>query len=170
MNVIRPLLAIIALPGVVTLLVPALILYRARSVHIGGSLTFPLSLTTVALGVGLIGMGLLLMYKTVPLFTTVGRGTLAPWDPPQRLVVRGVYRHVRNPMITGVFCILLGETILFGSRPLLYWFLLFVIANLIYIPLLEEPQLARRFGADYERYQQHVPRWIPRLRPWAPEE
>lgn len=106
------------------------------------------------------------MVLTNRLFATVGHGTLAPWNPPQRLVVRGVYRHVRNPMMLGVFCILLGEAIFFGSVWLLGWFGTFVAMVLIVIPLVEEPGLAKRFDDDYVRYKQNVPRWIPRLTPW----
>jgi len=110
--------------------------------------------------------GIALMVWTNRLFAKVGHGTLAPWEPPKKLVVRGVYRHVRNPMITGALCILLGEAIFFGSWPLLCLFGFALILNLIYIPLSEEPGLAKRFGEDYLRYKQNVPRWIPRLRPW----
>ena len=106
------------------------------------------------------------MAATIRLFVIVGRGTLAPWNPTQRLVVRGVYRHVRNPMITGVFCILLGETAAFGSPWLLGWFAVFCLVNGIFIPLWEEPDLAKRFGEDYLLYKRNVPRWIPRLRAW----
>ena len=81
-------------------------------------------------------LGLTLMVWTNRLFATVGHGTLAPWEPPQKLVVRGVYRHVRNPMITGALCILLGEAIFFGSWWLLGWFGFALILNLIYIPLV----------------------------------
>jgi protein-S-isoprenylcysteine O-methyltransferase Ste14 len=70
-------------------------------------------------------------------------------------------------MISGVFFILLGEAILVGSIPLASWLILFVLLNLIYIPLFEEPGLERRFGDDYRLYKQHVPRWIPRLRAWS---
>jgi protein-S-isoprenylcysteine O-methyltransferase Ste14 len=118
------------------------------------------------LGFSLIFFGLVLMVKSITLFATIGKGTLAPWDPTQKLVVHGVYRHLRNPMISGVFCLLLGETILFGSIPLFYWFALFCLVNLVYIPLFEEPALTRRFGEDYKLYQRNVPRWIPRLKPW----
>jgi protein-S-isoprenylcysteine O-methyltransferase Ste14 len=122
------------------------------------------------LGMVFIVLGLELMIATIRLFVTVGKGTLAPWNPTERLVVQGVYRHVRNPMISGVFFVLLGETFLAASLPLLGWFLLFVIANAVYIPLAEEPGLVRRFGDDYEAYRRNVPRWIPRLRPWeAPQ-
>jgi protein-S-isoprenylcysteine O-methyltransferase Ste14 len=69
-------------------------------------------------------------------------------------------------MISGVLCILLGEAILFGSLPLFYWFVFFLVGNLIYMPLVEERDLERRFGEDYILYKQNVPRWIPRSRPW----
>ena len=114
----------------------------------------------------LLCLGLVLMVATIRLFVTVGKGTLAPWNPPQRLVVRGVYRHVRNPMISGVLFVLLGEAVLAASLPLLGLFALAVIVNVVYIPLSEEPGLAKRFGDDYLTYKQNVPRWIPRLRPW----
>jgi protein-S-isoprenylcysteine O-methyltransferase Ste14 len=107
------------------------------------------------------------MVATIRLFMTVGKGTLAPWNPPQRLVVRGVYRYVRNPMISGLFFIVLGEAIVAASLPLLGLFALAVIVNVVYIPLSEEPGLVRRFGDDYLTYKQNVPRWIPRLTPWA---
>jgi protein-S-isoprenylcysteine O-methyltransferase Ste14 len=95
---------------------------------------------------------------------TVGNGTLAPWNPPQYLVIQGVYRHVRNPMIAGIFFILLGEAVVAASLPLLVWFLVFVVINSLYIPLSEEPGLVKRFGSDYLTYKQNVPRWIPRSR------
>jgi len=93
-----------------------------------------------------------LLVATIRQFVTVGKGTLAPWNPTQRLVVRGVYRHVRNPMIAGVFLVLLGEAILAASLPLLGWFAFFVIVNAVYIPLVEEPGLVKRFGGDYLAY------------------
>ena len=103
---------------------------------------------------------------TISLFFKYGEGTLAPWTPTQKLVVRGIYRHVRNPMISGVCAVLLGEALVLGSVSVLYWFGFVLLLNMIYLPLVEEPGLAQRFGAEYLRYQQHVPRWIPRLRPW----
>ena len=106
------------------------------------------------------------MVATIRLFVTVGKGTLSPWEPPQRLVVRGVYRHVRNPMISGVLFVLLGESALTASQPLFQWFLIFAVINAIYIPLLEEPGLVRRFGEGYQVYKRNVPRWVPRLTPW----
>lgn len=88
----------------------------------------------------------------------------------QRLVVQGIYRHVRNPMISGVFSILLGEAILAVSSPLFWWFGFFVVANAVYIPLVEEPGLVKRFGDEYLMYMRNVPRWIPRVRAWKPSD
>jgi protein-S-isoprenylcysteine O-methyltransferase Ste14 len=135
----------------------------------GWNLPNLLNLVPITVGFSLVAAGLTLMAKTITLFANLGQGTLAPWDPPQKLVVKGVYRHVRNPMISGVASILLGETLLLGSLPQFIWFLLFAAANAIYIPSSEEPGLLKRFGRDYEIYRTNVPRWIPRLTPWTPE-
>ncbi len=160
--------AIALLPGMVLIVVPALVLHTTRSLNPGWSLPAPWSGATILLGALLILLGVSLMAGTIRLFVAVGRGTLAPWNPTQRLVVRGPYRHVRNPMISGVLCVLLGEAILLGSLVILAWFACFALINLIYIPLAEEPGLLRRFGEDYRLYREHVPRWIPRRRPWQP--
>ena len=162
MNAWKQLRAILLLPGTVTIVIPATILYFA-------GLAWPpppWNIVLPVVGSIFILLGLILMVWTNRLFAKVGHGTLAPWNPPQKLVVRGVYRHVRNPMITGVCCILLGEAIFFGSLSLLSLFGFGLILNLIYIPLSEEPGLAKRFGDDYLIYKRNVPRWIPRLKAW----
>ena len=170
MKTLRHLLAILLLPGVVTVVVP---LWIARStggtLHVGWGLPAPASLLPSILGCLLVGVGLLLMYRTIALFAGFGEGTLAPWDPPTRLVVRGVYRRVRNPMISGVFFVLLGEATLLGSPPIFVWFLVVFALNAVYIPLIEEPDLSQRFGEEYLTYKRNVPRWVPRLRPWTQE-
>ena len=112
--------------------------------------------------------GIALFAATLFLFATRGRGTLAPWDPPARLVVAGPYRYVRNPMIAGVIFIIISEALIFRSLALAEWAALFLLINAIYFPLLEEPQLEARFGVEYRRYKRHVRRFIPRLRPWNP--
>jgi protein-S-isoprenylcysteine O-methyltransferase Ste14 len=155
----RHIAAVVFLPGTVALAVPAVIVWR-DGVHI---VWWP---AAAALGVTLIAIGLVLIVRTIALFADVGRGTLAPWDPTKRLVVRGPYRYVRNPMISGVLFVLLGEAVLFGSLPLLVWFGAVLAVNAVYLPLVEERGLRRRFGREYETYQANVPRWIPRLRPW----
>jgi protein-S-isoprenylcysteine O-methyltransferase Ste14 len=165
---LRHIRAILLLPGLVTLAIPALLLWVASRVHANWSFPPPLRPLSSVLGASLVGSGLALLISTVRLFARAGGGTLAPWDPTQKLVVRGVYRRVRNPMISGVFLILLGEAVGFRSFVLFGWFLVFLIGNLIHIPLVEEPALERRFGEAYQAYAEAVPRWIPRTRPWHP--
>jgi protein-S-isoprenylcysteine O-methyltransferase Ste14 len=157
-SVWRHVRAIGLLPFMATVVVPALVLWGTELDVGWGAIP----------GAVLIGIGLLLFVRTVALFASVGEGTLAPWDPTERLVVVGPFRHVRNPMISGVGFVLLGEAATFGSLGILIWFAAFAAANAIWMPLVEEPGLRRRFGEDYERYCEHVPRWLPRLRPWDP--
>jgi protein-S-isoprenylcysteine O-methyltransferase Ste14 len=111
--------------------------------------------------------GLILAIWTSILFLNFGKGTPAPWDPPKKLVVRGPYRHVRNPMITSVVVILLGESLLCQSWAIAAWMVLFFIGNVIYFPFFEEKGLEKRFGDAYRRYKANVPRWIPRIRGWS---
>jgi protein-S-isoprenylcysteine O-methyltransferase Ste14 len=157
--------AILLLPFVVTVLVPAAIVVGGGADDWG--LEGLARAATVALGVALVACGLGLFAWTVGLFARIGRGTLAPWDPPGRLVVAGPYRHLRHPMITGVALVLAGEAVALGSTGIAIVLAAFVAINALYLPLVEEPALARRFGAGYERYTENVPRWRPRLRPWS---
>lgn len=110
--------------------------------------------------------GLFLAGWTMWLFAKRGKGTAAPWNPPQKLVVVGPYCHVRNPMITSVLIMLLAESLLLNSWYIFILFILFLIGNMIYFPLFEEKDLEKRFGKDYALYKQNVPRWIPRLTQW----
>jgi len=87
------------------------------------------------------------------------------WTHRGDLVVRGLYRYVRNPMYLSVTAIILGEALLAWSRSLvLYWAVWFLGANLFVIGY-EDPTLRRRFGQSYELYTQQVGRWLPRLKP-----
>lgn len=157
--------AILILPGTVLVAVPAGILLLTRSAALSWELTGP-SRPQFWLALLLFAGGAWLMVRTVLNFTRIGQGTPAPWDPPRALVVRGVYRHVRNPMISGVICVLLAEALVFQSLPLLVWAAIFIAANMVYIPIFEEPGLERRFGEPYRIYKANVPRWLPRLTPW----
>ena len=159
--------AIILLPGVVTIVIPTTILWRGGIDTLGLWRSVPASRFVLPMiGATFLCLGILLMVATIRLFATVGKGTLAPWEPPQRLVVQGVYRHVRNPMISGVLFVLLGESVLTASVPLFQWFVVFAVINATYIPLLEEPMLVNRFGEEYQTYKRNVPRWVPRLTLW----
>lgn len=163
----RHLRAIGLLPGMGTVVVPALILWHGGS-DVGWGLPAGVSVLPVLFGTALIGLGVVLMARTIALLALLGEGTLAPWDPTARLVVAGPYRHVRNPMISGVLSVLAGEVALSGSLGLLLWFGGFFAANAVWFPLVEEPGLRSRFGAQYDAYRANVPRWIPRRRGWDP--
>jgi protein-S-isoprenylcysteine O-methyltransferase Ste14 len=95
-------------------------------------------------------------------FALVGRGTPAPFDPPRRLVARGPYRFVRNPMYAGAVIALAGAALYFGSWALLAYGAAFALASHLLVVTYEEPRLRRTFGEDYERYLASVGRWWPR--------
>lgn len=115
------------------------------------------------LGLSCVALGAVLLAACVFEFARSGRGTLSPVDPPRHLVVRGLYRYVRNPMYVSVTAIILGEALLTRSVALaLYWAVWFAAANLFVIGF-EEPSLRRRFGSSYEEYARQVGRWIPKF-------
>jgi protein-S-isoprenylcysteine O-methyltransferase Ste14 len=101
-------------------------------------------------------------------FIRLGDGTPNPVDPPKQLVVASVYRFVRNPGYLAVFGILLSEALYFGSTSLLLYTLFAVCWFHVFVVRIEEPGLRARFGGEYQRFCNAVPRWIPRLRPWDP--
>ena len=116
------------------------------------------------LGLSCMSLGAVLLTACILEFARTGRGTLSPLDPPRHLVVRGLYRYVRNPMYLSVTAIVLGETLVTRSRALgVYWALWFLAVNLFVIGY-EEPTLRHQFGASYDEYTRRVGRWIPQLR------
>lgn len=160
---LRHLLSILLLPFMVVVIVP----YRLLSMFGAGHTRWaddsvPAWLSRLA-GVALLIAGLGLFSWCIALFARVGRGTLAPWDPTGNLVAVGPYRHVRNPMISGVAMMMLGQALLWGSWAVGIWAGAFILINHVYFVLLEEPGLERRFGEDYRRYKATVPRWLPRI-------
>jgi protein-S-isoprenylcysteine O-methyltransferase Ste14 len=165
--ILRHILSILILPFTVTVIVPFWLL-KSETERILGPKQGWIPVLVMVAGVAALMIGFTLFISTVVGFATRGKGTLAPWDPPRELVVVGVYRYVRNPMISGVLFLLLAESLLTGSRRLLGWFGLFLLVNIVYIPLFEEPGLSARFGERYSVYKKHVPRWIPRVTPWSP--
>lgn len=97
-------------------------------------------------------------------FVRFGRGTPAPMDAPRRLVTRGLYRHVRNPMYLAVLAVIAGWAVLFASIAVAVYgaaIFAFLSASLRFY---EEPRLARQFGDEYADYRDRVGRWLPRRR------
>jgi protein-S-isoprenylcysteine O-methyltransferase Ste14 len=102
-------------------------------------------------------------------FVIEGIGTPAPVAPTERLVVGGVYRHVRNPMYLAVGSTIAGQALLLGQWGLLAYAALFFAIVATFVITYEEPTLERQFGADYDAYRRAVPGWLPRLHPWHGE-
>jgi protein-S-isoprenylcysteine O-methyltransferase Ste14 len=117
--------------------------------------------------IALIVAGLIPLLESIVRFVLVGRGTLMPNVPTERLVATGLYRLVRNPMYVGDLVVLAGEALLFRS----YWLLLYIAAIWLmldqFIRRYEEPTLLRRHGVEYENYCEQVRRWLPRTSPLA---
>jgi protein-S-isoprenylcysteine O-methyltransferase Ste14 len=112
------------------------------------------------LGVGAAGAAIALW--CIITFVVVGRGTPAPFDPPRRLVVRGPYRFVRNPMYLGAVLALSGASLYYRSVALSGYALVFLLATHILVVTYEEPTLARLFGPEYDAYRARVGRWLIR--------
>src|SRR5262249_55888974 len=96
-------------------------------------------------------------------FVWLGRGTPAPFDPPRRLVVRGPYRIMRNPMYVGAGLALVGASLFYKSVPLLTYGAFFWLITHVFVVRYEEPTLRRTFGNEYQRYCGHVGRWWPKI-------
>lgn len=142
-------------PGTVTLVVPYWLLSTRPA---------PLPRQTEFFqyfGVPLILIGAIIYSWCAWDFTFAGKGTPAPIDPPKELVVRGLYRYVRNPMYVGVLSILIGEAMVFRSLALFEFAAIAFIFFHLFVVFYEERTLGRRFGESYLRYLQTVPRWLP---------
>lgn len=157
--------AIVVLPGTVVVFIPLLIVYLASGTPLGHQLSGP---GDVTLWLGIVAgcSGIALAIWTSTLFTKYGSGTPAPWNPPTRFVVRGPYRHVRNPMIIGALLMLASEALILRSIPVALWACVFFAGNAVYFPYKEERDLEARFGDSYREYKAGVPRWIPRMTGW----
>lgn len=122
------------------------------------------------LGVLLIVAGLIVLVHSFVLFFIEGLGTPVPLFPPERLVIGGLYRYVRNPMYVALLAVIIGQGLVLGQLSLLLYAAVVWLVTAGWVHWYEEPALTRRFGKDYEAYKSAVPAWWPRLRPWHPGE
>ncbi len=146
---LRALISFLALPGIVAFGIPLFVFDHSWSV--GDFRPYG---------------GLVLLAGTVILgwcvrdFYVLGRGTLAPWDPPKKLVILGLYRYSRNPMYVGVICILAGWALGFHSTPHAYYAVVIATAFHVRVLVAEEPYLERTHGEQWTAYKSRVPRWL----------
>ena len=167
---IRMLKAILILPGTALVWVPVLAIWFSRNTVWAADFT-PDDTGPWLMALPLAAVGIWLMRWSVSIYRTEGGdGPPAPWDPISNFVASGPYQYVRNPMLIGVILFQGAEAAYLQSWPVFIWMLVFIITNMFYFPLSEEPGLEKRFGETYVRYKENVPRWIPRLTPWQPPE
>ncbi|MET3592316.1 MULTISPECIES: isoprenylcysteine carboxylmethyltransferase family protein [Mesorhizobium] len=152
-------LFLVAAPGVVAGLIPWLLTDHYR---------MPLSTVPGFVPVGwiLVAGAAGILVHAFARFAFEGLGTPAPVAPTEKLVVGGIYRHVRNPMYVAVLSIILGQVLIFSSGAVFVYGLIAAAAMISFVKVYEEPTLARRYGAEYETYRRAVPGWLPRITPW----
>jgi protein-S-isoprenylcysteine O-methyltransferase Ste14 len=149
---LRALIALLALPGTFAGIIPAWIVSSDRW-RTGGFTG----------GIALMGAGALILVWCVRDFYVAGKGTLAPWDPPKRLVIVGLYHFVRNPMYVGILLLLIGWACWAGSWMLACYAALMAVAFHLRVVLYEEPRLRSQFPEEWQAYSVKVPRWLPNL-------
>lgn len=157
MLLLRALLAFLALPGLVAFVAPPVL-----------AALDPWKRGEVGAGVGVLLAGIVALVWCVRDFYVSGQGTLAPWEPPKKLVIVGLYRHVRNPMYLSVLILVVGWALFFGSPLVGGYAGVLAIGFHLRVIHHEEPWLATQFGQDWQNYQTAVKRWWPRLKPWRP--
>ena len=140
-----------------------LVFLPARLLSWTGVTTIPAIGGWQVLGMIVAGAGSAIALWCILTFAFVGRGTPALFDPPRRLVVRGPYRIVRNPMYVGASLAVAGAALFYNSLPLLSYAVLFGLITHTIVVFYEEPTLRRTFGNDYEAYSANVGRWWPKL-------
>jgi len=142
-------------PGVVAGLVP----WWLTGWRAGVAYPAPLRIT----GALLTAAGTVVLFAAFAQFAILGRGTPAPVAPTEQLVVRGLYRYVRNPMYLAVLAVITGQALLLGRPVLLGYAAVVAAAFVAFVHGYEQPALTRRYGAQYQAYQRAVPGWWPRL-------
>ena len=152
----RAVLAFLILPGFVAILAPPLI---ASADPWRGAVWVP--------GLAVMLVGTFVLLWCVRDFYVSGKGTLAPWDPPKKMVSVGLYRYVRNPMYLGVLVLVLGWAFFLSSVMLASYTIVLAIGFHIRVLIHEEPWLESKFGEDWKTYKACVPRWLPWLTSWG---
>jgi protein-S-isoprenylcysteine O-methyltransferase Ste14 len=161
-NVVKTLGQIVLFWGVILWVFPVIILRLVSEYQIPG---LQFAGWPVA-GWTLLGFASALGFWSGMTMACYGEGTPLPLDHANRLVVRGPYAYIRNPMaFTGLTQGTAVALITGSTAVLLYVVVGGSIWNWVARPL-EERDLARCFGEPYERYRRAVRCWVPRLTPY----
>ncbi len=151
-------------PGIVAFAIPAAISrWRLGPLTEDHPVMVPLGLTMVTLG-------LLALIGCFVRFALRGEGTPAPFAPTQRLVIDGLYRHVRNPMYLAVLAIVEGQALALANPWLALYGAVLAVAFVLFVRLYEEPTLSGSFPQDWPKYAAAVPAWLPRRNGWTAED
>ena len=159
---------VLILPGNVLITIPLLIFLLTRNSYSYRLVSPPNFLFYIAMFFLVLGL-FLAIWSVRTFYIKGGDGTPGPWRPVSNLIISGPYRYVRNPMILGVVDLLLFESALFTSAPLLLWAIIFFISNIIYFKAFEEKQLIKRFVNNYIDYKDKVPMLFPKFTPYNKE-
>jgi protein-S-isoprenylcysteine O-methyltransferase Ste14 len=149
----RAIIAFFVLPGMVAYVVPILL-----------ALSEPGGPAWRWLGIALIAAGSMLLLWCVRDFHAMGKGILAPWNPPRRLVRIGLYRWSRNPMYASVLAVVMGWAVLYRSPSLLVYLGALAVAFHLRVLLSEEPRLSASFAEEWTCHKKDVPRWVVHVR------
>ena len=145
-----------------TLFIGLLLVYLPSRILAWSGMVRPAAMGWPQIAGVLIGAaGALIALSCACAFAFIGKGTPAPFDPPRRLVVRGPYRFLRNPMYAGAALAVAGAALFYRSIQLLAFVVGFLLITHLFVVLYEEPTLRRLFGLDYQAYCQRVHRWLP---------
>jgi protein-S-isoprenylcysteine O-methyltransferase Ste14 len=156
--ILGSLVFLVVAPGTLALYVPWTICHWRFAPSLLGF--FPLRVV----GALMIVAGLPVLLDSFGRFALQGLGTPAPIAPPERLVVTGLYRYVRNPMYVAVALLIFGQGLFFGSPGLLEYGVVVSLGFFAFVVSYEEPALRRKFGEEYEQFCDVVPRWVPRMK------
>ena len=156
------------LPGNVLITIPFFIFLFTKNSYLYDLISYKSFFFYIAI-ILLVGGLCLSIWSVRTFYYLGGDGTPGPWNPVTNLVVSGPYQYVRNPMILGVICLILFESIFFSSIPFLFWAVIFFIGNIVYFKFFEEKDLIKRFGNEYKNYKNKVSMLFPRFTPYNKE-
>ena len=160
---------VLILPGNVLITIPLLIYFFTRKSYYYKLISPPNFLFYLAILFLAVGL-FLTIWSVRTFYNKGGEGTPAPWNPVCNFIISGPYLYIRNPMILGVVILLLFESVLFLSVPLLLWTIVFFVINIFYFKIIEEKHLIKRFGSEYENYRNNVPIFFPKITPYNKSE